>query len=90
MKELRTERTQLKDQIYNYAETNNIEHATIQLRDGNLKLQQFKQTSPLTFKFLKDCLTDCLQNEDSVNEIIKFIKEKREVKTYYDIKRTFR
>ena len=90
MKDLRSERTQLKDQIYNYAETNNLEHATIQLRDGNLKLQQFKQSSPLTFKFLKECLTDCLQNEDHVNEIIKFIKEKREVTTYYDIKRTFR
>lgn len=90
MKELRSERTKLKDQIYTYAETNNLEHATIQIRDGNLKLQQFKQSSPLTFKFLKECLTDCLSNEESVENIIKYIKDKRQVNTYYDIRRTFK
>lgn len=90
MKELRSERTQLKDQIYTYAETNNLEHATIQIRDGNLKLQQFKQSSPLTFKFLKECLTDCLSNEETVENIIKYIKDKRQVTTYYDIRRTFK
>tara|TARA_B100001142_G_scaffold225842_1_gene223966 strand:+ start:1732 stop:2079 length:348 start_codon:yes stop_codon:yes gene_type:complete len=90
MRELRSERTELKDQIYTYAETNNLEHATIQLRDGNLKLQQIKQSSPLTFKFLKECLTNCLNSEESVNEIIKYIKERREVNTYYDIRRTFK
>ena len=90
MRELRSERTDLKDQIYTYAETNNLEHATIQLRDGNLKLQQIKQSSPLTFKFLKECLTNCLNSEESVNEIIKYIKERREVNTYYDIRRPFK
>ena len=90
MKELPAERSDLKDQIYTYAETNSLEHATIQLRDGNLKLQQVKQTSPLTFKFLKECLTNCLNSEESVDEIIKYIKDRREVNTYYDIKRTFR
>ena len=90
IKEIRCKKNNIKDTIYNYAEEHNLEHATIELSDGNLKLQQNKYSSPLTFKFLQTCLNDCIGDEERVRQLIKYIKEKREVSVTYDIKRTFR
>ena len=90
IKTIRTEKNDLRDIIYSFAEQNNLEHATIELSDGHLKLQQNKYSSPLTFKFLQTCLNDCIGDEERVKQIIKYIKEKREVTETYDIRRTFK
>lgn len=88
-KELRDNRNELTNNLYTYAEQNNLDNATIEISNGNLKFQQQKQTSPLTFKFLEDCLNNCLSNEEQVKNIIKYIKNKREEKISYIIKRTY-
>ena len=38
---------------------------------------------------LEECLNECIQNEDQVKQIIKFIKSKREFKYVSDIKRFY-
>lgn len=89
VKDLRKQRTHLSTKIFSYAEENNLENAVIEISDGKLKFQQCKQTSPLTFRFLEECLNECIQNEDQVKQIIKFIKSKREHKYVSDIKRSY-
>ena len=86
IKELRKKRTHLTTKIFSYAE----ENAVIEISDGKLKFQQNKQTAPLTFKFLEECLNECIQNEDQVKQIIKFVKSKREYKYVSDIKRFYK
>tara|TARA_B000000441_G_C21376808_1_gene141790 strand:- start:45 stop:272 length:228 start_codon:yes stop_codon:yes gene_type:complete len=49
-KDLRSERNELTNSIFTYAESNNLENAVIQISDGKLKFQNVKQTAPLTFK----------------------------------------
>ena len=66
-----------------------MSHARIQISDGLLKFQNNKVTSPLTFKFLKQCLSECIENEEKVEQLINYIKEKREVKYVPDIKRLY-
>lgn len=89
MRELRQERSELKNEIYTYAEQNELDRAVIKISDGQLKFQQIKQSNPLTFKYIKQCLTDCIENTKQVDYIMNYIKEKREFKTSYDIKRSF-
>ena len=89
VKELRSNRNSLTNNIFTYAETNNLENAVIQISDGKLKFQNVKQTSPLTFKLVKEALDECIGNEEHVKQIINAIKNKRETKYSYDIKRTY-
>ena len=89
MRELRQEKSELKDEIYTFAEQNELDRAVIKISDGQLKFQQIKQSNPLTFKYIKKCLDECLNNEQQVDYIMNYIKEKREFKTSYDIKRSF-
>ena len=88
-KDLRSERNELTNSIFTYAESNNLENAVIQISDGKLKFQNVKQTSPLTFKLVKEVLDECIDNENHVKAIIKAIKDKRESKYVYDIRRTY-
>ena len=88
-KELRNNRNSLTQNIFTYAESNNLENAVIQISDGKLKFQNVKQTAPLTFKLVKEVLDECIDNEEHVLAIIKAIKDKRESEYVYDIKRTY-
>ena len=89
VKELRAERNMIGEQIFTFVETNNLQNAVVEITDGKLKFQNVKQTSPLNFKFLEECLNDCISNKESVKDIIKYIKQKREVVFKNDIKRTY-
>ena len=85
VKELRQVKNTLTDSIFQYAESNNLENAVIKISDGKLKFQNVKSTSPLTFRFIEECLNDVISNEEQVKTIIKYIKSKRETKYNYDI-----
>ena len=89
VKELRMTKSNLTDNIFNYAEQNNLENAVIQISDGKLKFQNVKSTSPLTFGFLKQCLNECIQDSNQVDELIEYIKSKRTTRMNYDIRRTY-
>jgi len=90
MKELRLRKSQLTESIFDYAEKNNLQNAVIEISDGKLKFKNIKQTSPLNFKFLEKCLNECIDNEKNVKDIINYIKQKREIKFYNDIKRSYK
>lgn len=89
VKELRLKKNNLTVSILDIAEKNNLQNAVIEISDGKLKFQNVKQTSPLNFKFLKQCLSECISDEDSVKNIIDYIKQKREIKYFNDIKRSY-
>jgi len=89
MKQARVERNQLATSIIAYADTNDMGHAVIEITDGKLKFQNARLTSPLTFKFINQCLTDCIQNTETVEQIMKYIKDKREIRYTPEIKRFY-
>ena len=89
LKTLRTNRNHLTENIFSYAQTNNLESAVIEISDGKLKFQNYKQTSPLTYKYVKQCLNECINNEETVERLVSYMKEKRESKYVNDIKRSY-
>jgi hypothetical protein len=89
LKNLRTNRNFLTENIFSYAQTNNLESAVIEISDGKLKFQNYKQTSPLTYKYVKQCLNECIGNEETVERLLSYMKEKRESRYVNDIKRSY-
>ena len=88
-KEIRSERNELVDTILDFADDNNLSSSTIKISDGKLKFTQTKQTSPISLGFLETCLTEIIGDEEKVDHIMDYIKEKREVKIITDIKRYY-
>lgn len=89
LKELREKKNDLSENINHHIEQTNLTNATIKISDGQLKFVKIKETQPLTFKYLETCLSEIIKNEDQVQKIIEYIKNKREVKTVSEIKRLY-
>jgi hypothetical protein len=86
-KHLREEKNGLEENILQYIEKNQLKNATINISDGKLRFVSTKQTAPLTLKYIEECLGKCIANSAQVQQIMKVIKESREVKYTEDIKR---
>ena len=89
IKKERVIRNALTSSILEQAVESNMEHAVIEITDGKLKFQNTRVTAPLIFRFLEECLNECIKGEEQVKQIIKYIKSKREVKYVPDIKRSY-
>ena len=89
-RELREERKDIQEEIMEYVETNKLSNATVNISDGQLKFANVRQQSALTYTHVKNCLMDCIQDEENVKKIMKYIKQKREVKYVPDIKRSYK
>ena len=88
-KDLRDEKNDLLEDINMYIETNKLNNASIDISDGKLKFAQSKITQPLTFKFVENCLTNIINDQRQVTQIMKYIKDKREKKEVSEIKRYY-
>ena len=89
VRDLRSQRNDITHILTEYANNNNLGNAIIQISDGRLKFQHTKITNPLTFKFIEECLHDCIEDTEYVKKIIQFIKEKRTTRSVPDIKRFY-
>lgn len=89
VKELRDERNGLEENIINYANKNNLSKAIINISDGKLKFVDTKTTQPISLSFLEKCLREIVSNEEQVNKIMDYIKQKRETKVTSEIKRYY-
>jgi len=88
VRELRISKNTLTQNIFTYAESNNLENAVIQISDGKLKFASVKQTSPISFKLVEEVLKEHM-NEESADQLITAIKNKRGSKYVSDIKRSY-
>ena len=86
-KELREKRNTLEEKITNYASSNNLSNATVQINDGRLKFANTKVPEPLTFKYLEKTLGEVIKSEAQVKTIMDHVKQKRAVKVVPEIKR---
>ena len=89
IKDVRTERSILNDEIIEIIEQKQLNKATINISDGRLRFVTTKQTAPLTLTYIEKCLKDLITNETQVAQIMTYIKKSREVKTVTDIKRFY-
>lgn len=89
VKELRDKKNSIFEKINNHIEENQLNNNTIKISDGQLKFVKTKESQPLTFKYLENCLSEIIKNEEQVKKIVEYIKNKREVKYIPEIKRFY-
>ena len=88
-RQLREQRNTIANGIYTYVNNNQLGNATVNISDGRLRFVETTTAQSLTFKFLEDCLSEVIQNNDSVKHIMTHIKNKRQSKSSPEIKRYF-
>ncbi len=89
IKDVRVQRNDVNSEIIQHVQTENLNNATVQISDGKLRFVESRQTTPLTLKYVKECLDHCISSERDVENIMQYIKESRSVKIINDIKRTY-
>ena len=89
IRKLRQKRTALSENITSYIETNGLSNATVNISDGRLRFMNVKTPTPLTYKFVEQCLGEIISDEERVKQIINYIKEKREYRYSNEIKRSY-
>ena len=88
-RDLRGQKNDISENIFQYVETNQLSNATVKISDGKLRFGASKQTNPLTLKYVESCLNECISNKEQVEHVMRYIKDSRETKETPDIKRTY-
>ena len=88
-KTIRNEKNSLTENILTFVDRNKLNSSTIKISDCKLRFAQVKQTAPITLHFLETCLLETIGDEHKVNQLMTYIKHRREIKTINDIKRYY-
>ncbi len=89
IKDIRTEKSIINDEIIEIIQEKQLLKATVNITDGKLRFVTTKQTAPITLSYLEKCLKEIITNEAQVEKIMTYIKNKRETKTFTEIKRVY-
>ena len=88
-RKLRETKTELSQQICEYMDTNSLLDNKIGISDGELRIFQKKEYSPLSYGYIERSLAEIIPDKKQLEYIIGFLKERREITTSLDIKRTY-
>lgn len=64
-------------------------NTSLSLPNGRLRFVETKTTNPISLTFIEKCLNDLIPNKSQVQHILKYMKDKREIKTNPEIKRYY-
>jgi hypothetical protein len=88
-KEIRENKHRLTNDICGYIQNKSLSSTKIEISDGELKMYEKKEYSPLTFTYIEESLAKILTDKSQVDYIIEFLKKNREIKNSVDIRRTY-
>ena len=77
LKELRQSRNSKAEIITKYIEQHNLTKTKFSLNNGYIKYSKTNQSSPLTFKFIFECLKKYFNDEELATNVCDFIKSNR-------------
>lgn len=86
MKQVREVRSTATANITKYTRQQNYT-GNIKISDGELRIYEKREYTPLTFGYLEKCLGNIIPDNAQVEYIIKYLKDNREITTSQDIKR---
>ena len=84
---------ELNDQLRNLREKRNLVEAHIikhNLQHSQCKIVETKHAEPITFRYLEKSLGEIIPDKDQVEQIITYLKDKRETKKVPDLRRVYR
>lgn len=89
LKSSRELKNDLETSIMETVNSKKILNTSFSLPDGRLRFVETKTTNPISLNFVEQCLNDLIPNKSQVQHILKYIKEKREIKINPEIKRYY-
>jgi hypothetical protein len=89
-KKIRESKHQLSESICEYMKESNLLENKIGITDGELRVYEKKEYSPLSYTYIEKCLAEIIHDKKQLDYIIQYLKQKREITTSLDIKRTYK
>lgn len=86
IKELKLKKNELNDELFEIIETNSLQKSTFKINNNYIKYNTVKQTAPITLKYLESCLNDLIDDEEQIENIMTYIKSKRQTKLVNELK----
>jgi len=86
-KTMREWKKKLNEKIVEIMTEKEIEYKILSIPDGELSMQEKKEYSSLSFGFIAECLEEIISDREKVEDIIDYLREKREVKIIKEIRR---
>ena len=87
LKEMRDMKYKLSESVCDYIQENNLEDTKIEITNGEIRLFEKKEYSPLTFSYIEKCLGEIISEKSHVNHIINYLKENRVIQSSMDLRR---
>ena len=79
---LRELKNEMSTKINIVIDNNRLHEAVVEIPGGKLKFTQSKSTQPITLKYVETCLSNIIQDQEQVQQVMNYIKDKREVNPY--------
>ena len=89
IKTTREMKNDLEASIMDIVANKKLLNTSISTTDGRLRFIETKSSNPLSLTFVEQCLHEIIPNASQVQHILKYIKEKREIKINPEIKRYY-
>ncbi len=89
IKTTRELKNDLEASIMDIVNSKKLLNTSIATTDGRLRFIETKTSNPLSLTFIEQCLHEIIPNKSQVQHILKYIKEKREIKINPEIKRYY-
>ena len=87
-RQIRESRNALSADICKYMQQKQWTTKPIEITDGMIKCVEKREYSPLSFAYIEECLDELIDDKEKVDYIIQYLKEHREVKTNFELRRT--
>jgi len=89
IKPIREKKNSLTKEIVQYVQNNHLQKNRIDITDGSLSVYEKKEYSALTYGYIEKCLGEIIPDKRHVEYIITYLREHREVKKGFDIRRSY-
>ena len=86
-KTMREWKKKLNEKIVEMMTDQKIEDKILSIPGGELSMQEKKEYSSLSFGFIAECLEEIISDKEKVEDIVDYLREKREIKRMKEIRR---
>ena len=89
LKTLREGKNDIETSIMEIVNNKKLLNTSLALPDGRLRFVETNTTNPISLTFIEKCLNELIPNKSQVQHILKYMKDKREIKINPEIKRYY-
>jgi hypothetical protein len=80
----------LSEDICKYMNENNLKNKKIGITNGELRMMEKKDYSPLSYGYIEQKLGEIISDKSHVEYIIQYLKDNREITVSQEIRSTYK